>query len=1419
MSVNDDPSPENSGDDRHRPGLARRKRKFECFRPLALFLSGVIAIFLIATAVAWWWTGTDGSLAAAVRLAQKHLISPPQQLSTDGVTGSLRAGGHIDRLQWRKEGLKVDATDVSLAWQPLSILTGTLKLDRVAVARLAVDDQRPPTPPAAGPPDNIRLPVALTLDELSLGSLRLTQRANPDPMEISDVKGSYGYDKRVHRLVLANLQGFGGRYSGKAALTDSSPLQLDGAVSGGLVLSVPGGNSTTVPVTFQATATGALTELSINASAQTSAPLAATATNALPAGTPTASPAIPVTTQPQVSLTATVTPWAAQPVPRAEAVFNQLNVGALWPQAPQTLLNGTASVRPLAPAVPGAGGKPAHDSWSVQLQLTNSMAGPIDKQRLPLDELRASAQWQGGVVAVESMRALTAGGELSATGTWAPPAAAPSSSPAQPAHRMAPQVWKLRAILKNIDPARLHTQLASLPLAGQATASSQLDAINFDADLKASTTERPARSSPLAQLRLQSASASGTWSPQVAGGTLALSALQVRTDDGELAGTLEAQIAQPGGKANLTLTAPGLNAQLKGELREKSGGGELDLRMRNAAEAIGWIGRLPGVPADLQAQLRSSAASGSAQVAAQWQGGWQDPAVKARLSVPTLALTPPTSNIKTAAAPTTTTSTMPVTATASAGTATSTISTSNEVAATPSADIAAGAADAVPGATPTRLVFRDVQADVSGRLSQAQLSLRGRFDSDQRRLRLQLDAEGGQVQTPGPAKTLAASAWRVVVKRLDASVVEPAISTGTWGLGLRQPVPLRWTPAPTANGAAAFEAGAGEAVLSAPTAQASSATISWEPVRWSNNQLTTAGKLTGLPMAWAELFAGPQLAGSLLTGDLVFDGSWDARLTDRIDVKAGLLRRGGDITVQAENAEGRTARVAAGIREARISLVNEGDALSLALVWDSERAGSANGEIKTRLTRLPATADAGGGWTWASDAPLDGRLRAQLPRLGVWSVLAPPGWRIRGSLATNIAVSGNRDSPQLAGTLQASDLALRSVADGIEFGNGRLRATLDGTRMRIDEFSLQGAAQKGTDGRPAGSGGLLFAQGQAAWLNQKPDVRLDIRLDRLRASIRTDRQITLSGALQASLQGKQASVTGALKVDQARIVLPEEGTPQLGSDVVVRSASSSAGSAGKSGPAEASATSKAKPASAQAQGDRAVKVAVELDMGSDFRVQGKGIDTQLRGRLMLAAESLANPRLTGEIRTVGGQYRAYGQRLDVEQGFIRFTGQLDNPTLDILAIRPNLIQRVGVQIQGTALLPRVRLYAEPDLPDAEKLSWLVLGRSSASGGGDAALLQQAAVALLGSKGGTGGGLAGRFGLDELSYGDASGGAGGSAVTLGKRFSNNFYAAYERSLSGAVGTLRVFYDLSQRFTVRVEAGQSSAVDLIFTFQYD
>ncbi len=61
-----------------------------------------------------------------------------------------------------------------------------------------------------------------------------------------------------------------------------------------------------------------------------------------------------------------------------------------------------------------------------------------------------------------------------------------------------------------------------------------------------------------------------------------------------------------------------------------------------------------------------------------------------------------------------------------------------------------------------------------------------------------------------------------------------------------------------------------------------------------------------------------------------------------------------------------------------------------------------------------------------------------------------------------------------------------------------------------------------------------------------------------------------------------------------------------------------------------------------------------------------------------------------------------------------------------------------------------------------------------------------------------GNLASRVGLDEIGFKGAAPGedANTAALTLGKRISKDLYLTYERTLSGTLGALYIFYDLSR-----------------------
>ena len=684
------------------------------------------------------------------------------------------------------------------------------------------------------------------------------------------------------------------------------------------------------------------------------------------------------------------------------------------------------------------------------------------------------------------------------------------------------------------------------------------------------------------------------------------------------------------------------------------------------------------------------------------------------------------------------------------------------------------------------------QGGWQGPLPALNLNLKAQLQSGTRRLALQAQAQGSQM-SPG--------VWQAQLQQAQLGI-EDTQRTGTWTLQTKAPIDLNLNqsgPSPK------LTLSAGRAQLTGPAP--GTVNLTWAPALWSPTQWHTEGRLENLPLAWLEMIGQTQMTNLGLHGDLMFGGQWNATGGDTLRLHATLERTSGDLQLLTEDATVGTLR--AGVREARLSVTLDDAALATQLTWTSERAGQAQAQFSTRLnTQNPV-------WSWPADAPLSGTLNAKLPPVGAWSLLAPPGWRLRGTLDAQATVSGTRSEPQWRGTLSAQDLAVRSVVDGIDFSQGRLRASLDGQRLNIDDFTLQGAG--------GSTGGVLGLKGYVLWLpasapGQALASRLRMSLDAtaqaLRVSTRADRRLSVSGQLAAQLNEAQLVVTGTLKADQALFILPEDSAPQLDDDVVVRRS--------------AAAAPRPTPKTGPPLGLRiAPEVNITLDLGPDFAVRGHGLVSRLSGQLKLRSggrNATTTPTLTGDLRTVRGSFKAYGQQLDLEEGQLRFTGPINNPALNILAIRPNLQQRVGVQISGTALSPTVRLYADPDLPDAEKLAWLVLGRSAANGGAESAVLQQAALALLGGKGKSlSGGLADAFGLDELSVrsanSNADGSSTGAAVTLGKRLSRDIYVAYERSLAGTLGTFYIFYDLSRRFTLRAQTGEQSAIDLIFTLRYD
>lgn len=1356
------------------PPAPRRATTRRVVRVLA-WTVGVLLILLVALgAAAWWWLGSAQSLAFSLDRAARYMPAG-QTLESRDVAGSLRQGGRIGFLRWQSPTLAVEVRDATIGWQLRPLLDRQVRLGDVHVGQVLLE-RRGPVEKTSSEPLAPLAPIVLPVDielPFRVDSIRW---AGPPVVEANNLAGSYRYARATtqHALVVDGVDVADGHYTARVGLQGAAPMALDATLDGRVRAPLTEGR--TLDVLAQATAKGDLA--------------GADARVAVTARVRPAEPATDATMQ--ADARATLAPWQQQPVVDADVALRDIDLAVLLPQAPTTLLSGTVRAGP-----------DAAKGWQLDADLRNARPAPWDRGGLPLDRIEARALFDGQTWTVPAATIRTGGGRIEAAGQWRP----------------APAPWKVDATVNGVQPGALHTQLAGAPIGGRASVEQRADAaLLFDVALQAQGT---AGSTALQGVRLDRALAQGQWKDQV----LDLRTLRIEAAQARVEGTLQARVAERAGSGDLKVELPGGGAQVQGRIAPVQGGGEIRARIDDAAAMQRWIERLPG----LSKIFAGASADGSARLDARWQGGWE--AVQRRLQTATTpaprGMTEPTLQA-TLLAPRLDLRLPAAAATASAG--------------------------ATPAPSPQSLQLRDVRAEVGGSLAQATLDLRGQARTGTLDLRLDTRASGALER---------AGHWRAQLASLRLQATD-STRPGPWSvtLGAATSAEVRTTP-----GGLEIDASAGSATVQGPVP--GTLRFEWEPVRFRQTggaqgamRVQSKGRMLGLPMAWAEAFdASTSLASLGIGGDLIFDGDWDIDAGDALRASARLARRSGDIRVQAGEAalvtrirshgSGAKSEIVmdsasgagtagpstpAGLRQAELRLDAQGEDVRARLVWDSERAGEVRADASTRVVQRD------GGWQWAADAPLAGTVKARLPNLGVWSMLAPPGWRIAGTLDADATLSGNRAAPRWNGTLGADNLALRALVEGIDLRDGRLRATLAGDRVDVTDFTLKGGAASGARiagqsgnlstaaGEAGRDGGTLSGRGELRWGTAAPGggasgirMALQAELRSLRLLVRSDRQITVSGDLQTRLDNGQFTVRGTLRTDRAVIILPDETAPSLGSDVVVRSAA-------RTREAEAQALKargdieRSQAQAAQPQTAKPPDIAVNFDLGKDFAVQGRGITTRLEGNLDIRSNALgAPPRITGEVRTVRGQYRAYGQQLDVETGIARFNGPYDNPSLDILAIRPNIAYRAGVQISGTAQAPRVRLYSEPQLSDVETLSWVVLGRASATSGGESVLMQQAALALLGGlgKGGSGGSLASRLGLDEIGFKGPSSGSDlrSTAVTVGKRISKDFYVTYESSLGGVVGTIYVFYDLTQRLTLRGQAGQKSALDLIYTLKYD
>ncbi len=420
--------------------------------------------------------------------------------------------------------------------------------------------------------------------------------------------------------------------------------------------------------------------------------------------------------------------------------------------------------------------------------------------------------------------------------------------------------------------------------------------------------------------------------------------------------------------------------------------------------------------------------------------------------------------------------------------------------------------------------------------------------------------------------------------------------------------------------------------------------------------------------------------------------------------------------------------------------------------------------------------------------PLAGSIALDYRDTRLLPALVPALREPRGVLSGRVQLGGTLGAPRVTGGVRLAEASVALPDLGIRIEEGEI--ALDSGQGSI--LSLHGGARLG-QGHMAIDGRIDLA-GLPDW-----QAEFDLSGDDLTLLRLPEAQVQASPELKIAMQPGAIRVSGRVEVPQALFELGGETPAAARTSEDVRIL-------GEEPPARQS----------------TLHADLDLRLGDAVEVRGLGFSGRIGGRLrVIDAPGLAGPLGRGELAIVDGRYKAYGQDLAIEEGRIIYTDTpLDDPALDIRAVRRGIQDGTlaGVRISGRASRPRLSLFSEPAMEQAEVLAYLVTGRSlQQSSGNDASLLLQAArTAGLAQGDVLAGQIGNLFGLEEATI-ESDAGTAELSLVLGRYLTPRLYLRYAQGLEEGLQTLALRYDLTRHVQVQLQSGIKAGVDVFYTLE--
>ncbi|WP_455842888.1 translocation/assembly module TamB domain-containing protein [Lelliottia jeotgali] len=411
------------------------------------------------------------------------------------------------------------------------------------------------------------------------------------------------------------------------------------------------------------------------------------------------------------------------------------------------------------------------------------------------------------------------------------------------------------------------------------------------------------------------------------------------------------------------------------------------------------------------------------------------------------------------------------------------------------------------------------------------------------------------------------------------------------------------------------------------------------------------------------------------------------------------------------------------------------------------------------------------------DKPLSGDFRLAGLDLSVARPFVPMVERLAGQLNGSGRLSGTLLAPKVNGNLMLSGGEVSGAELPVSLQDLSLQALIAG-----EQVQLNGGWRSGEAGRGRLSGDLTW--GQALGMN--------LRLQGQQLPVTVEPYATLEVApdLNLRLIDDKLAVIGKVLVPKGNITVRElpPSTVKVSDDTVIVGHQTEEGKT-----------------------PMAVAMDIDVEVGRDkLSFSGFGLTANLLGHVHIGD----NMDTRGELSLADGRYRAYGQRLTIRRARLLFAGPIDQPYLDIEAIRQVDDVIAGIRLSGSAEQPTTKVFSEPTMSQEQALSYLVLGRPLGTSGEDNNMLAEAALGLgLAGSAGVTGSIASSLGIDDFQL-DTEGSGNTTSVVASGNLTEKLSLRYGVGVFEPANTIALRYKLSKKVYLEAASGLASSLDIFY-----